>query len=370
MLYLGIDLHAKQMTVCVRDESGEVICRRQVSTAGDAVPVFLAWVARTAGAKGYLAVIEVCGFHDWLVELLAHCGCREIVLVQPTTRERRKTDRIDAARLSELLWTNRERLLAGLPVRGLRRVVPPSAQDRDDRRLTQMRRQVGAQLTRVVNAQQQILRRRNIAQHCPTKGLRTRAARVWMRSLRLPGLDRLELTMLLDRQDFLERQRDVLDEQIAERAASREDVLILTTAPGVQAYSALALASVIAGVGRFKTPRSLPNYFGIVPSCNNSGESGQRLGSITKEGSSMARFILAQLVLHALRKDADLRAWYQRLKRRRGTGIARVAVMRRLAVIFWRMLSRRQGYAACRSPRPRPSPGRKRSRPAQKPLVR
>ena len=35
MLYLGIDLHAKQFTVNLRDENGEILLRRQVSTAGD-----------------------------------------------------------------------------------------------------------------------------------------------------------------------------------------------------------------------------------------------------------------------------------------------------------------------------------------------
>ena len=32
MLYVGIDQHGKQLTVSVRDESGNVILRRQVST--------------------------------------------------------------------------------------------------------------------------------------------------------------------------------------------------------------------------------------------------------------------------------------------------------------------------------------------------
>jgi hypothetical protein len=32
MLYLGIDQHRKQLTVSVRDEGGDVVLRRQVST--------------------------------------------------------------------------------------------------------------------------------------------------------------------------------------------------------------------------------------------------------------------------------------------------------------------------------------------------
>ncbi len=58
----------------------------------------------------------------------------------------------------------------------------------------------------------------------------------------------------------------------------------------------------------------------------------------------MVRFLLGQLVLHVLRKDAKLRAWYAGIKRRRGSKVARVAVMRRMAVIIWHMLSKQEAY--------------------------
>lgn len=170
MLYLGIDLHSKQFTVNLRDEQGEVVLRRQVSTRGEEPRKFLEEVARRAGESGYVAILEVCGFHDWLTELLPQCGCRQTILIQPKERSRRKSDRRDASQLSETLWSNRHRLLQGLKVNGLRQIVPPTPQERDDRRLTELRRQAGAELTRTINAVQYILRRRNLGQFCPTKG--------------------------------------------------------------------------------------------------------------------------------------------------------------------------------------------------------
>ena len=44
MLYLGIDLHRKQMTVCLRNEHGDVVLRRQVSTRPKKVEEFLVQV--------------------------------------------------------------------------------------------------------------------------------------------------------------------------------------------------------------------------------------------------------------------------------------------------------------------------------------
>ena len=73
------------------------------------------------------------------------------------------------------------------------------------------------------------------------------------------------------------------------------------------AFMAVALASRIGRVQRFPRARSLANYWGLTPGCRNSGESAQRLGRITKAGSGMARWLLAQLVFKVLRKDRALR---------------------------------------------------------------
>ena len=117
----------------------------------------------------------------------------------------------------------------------------------------------------------------------------------------------------------------------------------LRTVPGASHYAALALACRIGEIGRFPTPRSLANYWGLTPRCGSSGET-ERLGSITKEGSPLARYLLGQLVIHVLKCDAVMREWFRRIKGRRGAKIARVAVMRRLTVIFWHMLTRQQPY--------------------------
>ena len=61
----------------------------------------------------------------------------------------------------------------------------------------------------------------------------------------------------------------------------------------------------------------------------------------------MARGLLAQVTINVLRKDARLREWFKRIKRKRGSKIARVAVMRKLATIIWHMLKDEvlKGYA-------------------------
>jgi transposase len=329
MLYLAIDQHSKQLTVNLRNEEGEVVLRRQVSTRGEAPREFLDEVQqRSAAQGGYVTIVEVCGFNDWLLELLAQSGCRETVLVQADRRSKRKTDRRDANKLGELLWVNRQRLAAGQPISHLRRVRILPRAEREDRRVTQLRRNVGRELTRTINAVKTILRRENLEQHCPTKGIQTRAAEQWLKKLDLSPLDRLELNQLLARWQLLKQQRQEIETEIARRAAVHPDVPLVQTLPGAAAYSALGLAARVGPIERFPRPRSLANYWGLTPGCRNSGENTQRLGNITKAGSGMARWRLAQVTHKVLRKDARLREWYKRIRRRRGATIACVAVMR------------------------------------------
>jgi transposase len=151
VLHLGIDQHHKQLTISIGNDGGTVILKRQVSTRPDKTRAFLDDVRRQAGDDGFMAWLEVCGFNDWLIALLHEYGCREVVLIHPQKRSRRKTDRRDASKLSELLWINGERLRNGRKPEGLRRVVIPSADDQADRQLTALRKRVGQQRTRSIN---------------------------------------------------------------------------------------------------------------------------------------------------------------------------------------------------------------------------
>jgi transposase len=342
MLYLAIDQHSKQLTVNLRDEAGEIRLRRQVSTQRAGMEEFGQQLATYN--EPYVAIVEVCGFNDWLLEWLPQHGCQEIVLVQPDHRSKKKTDYRDANALGELLWINRQRLLGGQRVQGLRRVHIPSAQDQADRQLTALRHVAACRKTRCTNRIHHLLRRHNFEQDCPTKSMHTIKARKWLRQLPLPVLDRVELNQQLDQWDLCLLQLADLDTQIAERHAQSKSAQRLSTLLGFGAYSALALAARIGDISRFKRPRSLANYFGLAPSCRNSGDVKQRLGSITKEGSALARFLLGQMVVHLLKKDAWMRAWYLRIKKRRGSKIARVAVMRRMTTIIWHMLTHDEPY--------------------------
>jgi transposase len=183
----------------------------------------------------------------------------------------------------------------------------------------------------------------------PTKTFPTLPAIAWLKKLVLPEIDQLEMNHLLVDLELAGQRLRELETKLSERCGMSEAATLLVSMPGVGYYTATALACRVGRVERFPRSRSLPNYWGLTPGCRNSGESKQRLGRITKAGSSMARWLLAQVAYQALKKDAKLREWFKRIKRRRGSSIARVAVMRKLATIIWHMLTKKKMYVECRA---------------------
>ena len=221
MLYLAIDQHIKQLTVNMRDERGDILLKRQVSTQWKRVREFFSEVQKQAEAGGgFVAILEVCGFNDWLLKILKEYGCRETVLIQAEKPSKKKTDRRDANALGEILWVNRERLLAGKRVQGVRRVHVRSELTGENRQITAVRKRLGQSRTRIINRIRHIVHKHNLQQDCPTKGIDTQAAAEWLRNLSLPAVDRLELDQLLKERELYDEQIEAVEIKILERYAS------------------------------------------------------------------------------------------------------------------------------------------------------
>jgi len=344
MLYLGIDQHKAQITVNLRNEQGNVVLQRQVSIDHDKVDDFFVKLKKQAGkARGFMAILEVCGFNHWLIKKLDDYGCKEIVLMQPEKTSNKKTDRRDANVLCELLWNNRKRLQNGERPNGIRRVFWPTPEDDEVRQLASLRQHIVKQRTKCINKIRGCLRKHNMEQDCPTKTFKTQKAKEWLKALELPMSDRLEIKVHLTVWDTLDAGLLQVETELAKRAETNKNSLLLTSIPGINHLGAVALLSRIGDIKRFPTPDSLANYFGVTPGCHSTGDKKQHM-PITKAGSSLARGILNTAVNHVVRKDKAMKDWHKNIKKRKGSKTARVAVMRRLATIVWHVLKRQTTY--------------------------
>ena len=338
MLYLAIDQHKAQLTINLRNEHGDVVQKGQVSTKHASIDDFFGTLVKKARPhRGFMAIVEVCGFNDWLLEKLKKYGCKEIVVVQPDKSSKTKTDKRDANALGELLWNNRKRLQGDQRPNGIRRIFPAEPVDAEVRQLTNFRQFLITQRTKVINKIKGIFNKHNMLQDAPTEGIRTKKFRKWVTEVKIPDLDRMEIDIHLEHWQMYDKQIVEVEAQLVRRSETNPNMLKLKSIPGISAMGAIILLSRIGDIKRFKTPRSLANYFGLTPGCHNTAGK-QRIGGITKAGSPAARQVLNFSILHVVRKDKAMREWYKKIKNRKGTKTARVAGMRKLATIIWHML--------------------------------
>lgn len=150
---------------------------------------------------------------------------------------------------------------------------------------------------------------------------------------------------LLHGLELLDQQIAELDVLIAEEVRQRPAAVRLMTHPGVGPQTALATVLTLGDVSRFENARKLSSYLGLVPSEHSSGGK-QRLGHISKQGSSLMRFLLVEAGQTAVRGDEQLRRAYKRMWVRKGNrAVAKVMVARRLAVRLYWMLRHDWSYA-------------------------
>src|SRR4051794_41878584 len=95
---------------------------------------------------------------------------------------------------------------------------------------------------------------------------------------------------------------------------------------------ALALKAAIGDIGRFESPQKLVSYLGLNPSVRQSGPGPAYLGRITKQGRGHARGMLVEAAWAAARAPGPLRAFFLRVRARRGQHVAAGAAGRPLAV--------------------------------------
>jgi transposase len=330
----GLDVHRDFCEVAIA-ERGRVRSAGRIATRVDAFEVF----AQSLVA-GDVVALEATSGSDKIVSILQRHGLRVVVAntrrLRSITDAKAKTDRLDARALARLL-------LSGL----LDEVWTPDDRTRTLRRLTNRRERVVRARTRAKNETHGVLSR-NLCERPPVTDAFGKAGRAWLAALELPVDERLTLEGCLRQIDFLTGEIAALDREIARLALDWPEVLRLMTVPGVNVQTAAAFMASVGEIERFSSPRKLVSYLGLDPRVRQSGNTPARHGRISKAGASEARHMLGEAAWRVILTAGPLRAFFERVRARRGPQVAATATARKLVVLFWHLLTRQEDYAFAR----------------------
>jgi len=322
MLIIGCDYHPSFQQIAFVDTDTGELQERRLEHREEAEKFY-----RGLGVQGMRVRVgmEASGHARWFERLLGELNF-ELWIGDATEiarkRERKqKTDRQDAQHILRLL------LKDDFP-----RIWIPSWENRDLRQLLWHRHRMVQARTRILNQLQAV---------AVNEGLRCKK-RLWrehgreqLESFRLApwaSRRRQDLLALLDR---LNPTIAELSQAIEHEAEKFPEARWLMTHPGVGPLTALAFVLIIGRADRFQCGKQIASYLGLVPLEDSSGNR-RRLGHITKQGSSMLRFLMVEASQVTVRSLPEWRSKYFHLMMRRGRKIAKVAMARRLAIrLYW-----------------------------------
>jgi transposase len=247
-----------------------------------------------------------------------------------------KTDKVDARILAQLL-----------AVDFLPETWVADDQTRRRRRLVARRVHLVKQRTRLKNQVHAILSR-NLIPTCPHADLFGGVGRRWLAKQVIPADEQRSVDALLRQLDFHGDELAEVEYDIAVDAIDDEVIARLMTVPGINVTVAMSIVAAVGDFSRFESPDRFVSYLGLNPKVKQSGDRPASHGRISKAGRSQARGMLVEAAFSASRAPGPLRAFYTRIKARRGFQVATVATARKMTVLCWHLITKNEDYAFAR----------------------
>ena len=152
------------------------------------------------------------------------------------------------------------------------------------------------------------------------------------------------LNTLVEQLDGINERIHGMDAMISEEKDISTNARIVDSIPGIGPYGALGIVAEIGDVSRFPSEDNIFAYAGLVPRIHQSG-SREWKGHIS-QGNRFMRYLLIECVqIHvAVAPDSPVTRAYNRIRKRRGGKIARIAAARRLLRMIYYMLKKQMNY--------------------------
>lgn len=331
MYTIGCDQHKHFCQLAVLDEKGKMI-QQQKLYHDDREGLKRYFSSLPVGSQ---MAVEASGFEAWLADFVQELGV-EVHLSHPLktraiAEAKIKTDKVDAKILAQLLYADL-----------LPKAYLASPQTRQIRYFLRFRLCLNRYRSSLKNRIHSLLHGLGIRPPAVTD-LFGISGRCFLNSLQLGEGYQEALLGYLHLLDTTEARINCLKKRLAVTVKENPDAQRLETIPGVGVLISQLILAEIADIQRFASPERLCSYAGLTPSIH---QSGQRLyhGPCPSQGNKFLRWAMVEAAQTAVRKDPILKDFYERIKRKRGSQKAIVAVARKMLVIAFHVLSRKENF--------------------------
>ena len=340
MCYIGVDYHKHYSYVVVKNGQGEVERRGAILNSKEQVQQFL---EPYRPGKAALEATRNWGLiYDWLEEILDDVALAHPLRTRAIAEARIKTDKISADILADLLRADL-----------LPRAYVPGRETREIKNILRQRMFFVRLQTMVKNRIHAILDRHPevLSEAQELSDLFGATGMEWLKQVTLSGEDDQLLASELELLELLKKKISESNDVVKELGKQDKRARLLRSIPGIGPFFSVLILYEIDDISRFRDPKKLCSYAGLVPSTHASGGRVYH-GKITKQGNKWLRWALIEAVYPAIRADAELYAYYERIRLRKGANAAKVATARRLLTIVYRVLSQGRFYQRRRQDSP------------------
>ena len=332
--YVGLDVHKRVVEACIVDGapacgSGKVIHRERFALNRHTLETFATEVLRPADHVALEATTNCWAVADALRPHVARVVVSNPMATKAIAMAKVKTDKVDAHVLAQLLRCD-----------FLPEVWQPDEPTRRLRELTGRRSTLVGQRTMMRNRIHSVLAMRLV--EAPLR-LFNAEGLDWLATVELDAPARMLVDSDLRQLEFLQKEIDVMDAELARRGHASDGVKLLMTLPGVDVATAEALLAAWGDATRFPDADHAASYLGLVPSTKQSANQCYH-GPITKRGNSHARHMLVEAAQNLDRHPGPLGHFFRRLMKKKNRNVAVVAGARKLATIGWMMLKTGEPY--------------------------
>ncbi len=330
--YIGIDIHKRYAVIGGVNRDQQIVLK----------PRRVGYEKLTEWTQKHLCltdevVVEATG-NTWhmvdelqaLVKCVAVANPRQVRLIAAA---RVKTDKVDALNLAKLLAANL-----------IPEVWVPPIEVREVRRLVAQRQQITRGRVRVQNELHSLLHRHNLVAPAGRGTLFDPSWRDYWETLDVSPTGKLQIQHCLATLDLYTNQQAEIDVEIARLSRSKRwepDVRLLLQLPGLGALTAMTILAAIGDITRFATAKKLVGYSGLGASVQSSGDK-TRMGRITKTGRKDLRRALIHCAHMAIRSHPHWQRQFDEMCRRMPKQKATVAIARKLLVVIWHVLTKRE----------------------------